>query len=349
MITETTCAAIYLEGHVGHYQGKLGYGVLRYAPYEVACVIDSQKSGSTVRDELGIDRNCPIVTDVDAAQALGVNTLVLGLTPSGGRMPEAWKAPISRAIELGLSIVNGLHERMAPAWSNRLRKDQWIWDVRQEPEVIDIARGLSKTCPRRVLFVGTDMAVGKMTAALELDRAAKVRGRKSSFLATGQTGIVISGAGVALDAIRVDYASGAIEAELGRHNHSEVVFVEGQGAINHPASTSTLPLLRGSTPTDLILCHRATQTHLQGRPEIAIPPIAELVSLLQDVASCCGLFPRPKWPAISLNTALIRSDEEAQDAIEKLEAQTHVTVDDPVRFGAERLLDALGLYQKQGS
>ncbi len=343
MINETTRAAIYLEGHVGHYQGKLGYGVLRYAPYPVECVIDSRMAGKTITEVMGIRGDCPIVEDVDAAKALGVNTLILGLTPSGGRMPASWREPIDRALELGLSIVNGLHQALAPTWSDRLAADQWIWDVRQEPDTLDIAQGLHQTCPRRILFVGTDMAVGKMTAALELHRAAQVRGREAGFLATGQTGIIISGAGVALDAIRVDYASGAIESELGRHRECEVVFVEGQGAINHPASTSTLPLLRGSTPTDLILCHRAGQTHLQGRSEIEIPPIPALIKLVQDLAECCGLFPRPRWRGISLNTASLAADGDALEAIEQLADLAEVTVDDPVRFGAERLLDALEL------
>lgn len=343
MINENTRAGIYLEGHVGHYHGKLGYGVLRYAPYDVSCVIDSKTAGANVRDLLGIDRDCPIVKDVDAAKAIGVNTMILGLTPSGGRVPQSWQAPISRALELGISVVNGLHERMAPKWADKLQPGQWIWDVRQEPETIDIARGLQEKCPRRVLFVGTDMAVGKMTAALELDRGARARGIRSSFLATGQTGIVISGAGVALDAIRVDYASGAIEGELKNHTQSDVVFVEGQGAINHPASTSTLPLLRGSTPTDLIFCHRAGQTHLQGRAEIEIPPIRDLVSLVQDIATCCGLFARPAWRAVSLNTATLKDDNAAREAANALANETGVVVDDPVRFGPGRLLDALKL------
>jgi uncharacterized NAD-dependent epimerase/dehydratase family protein len=333
--------ALYMEASTQHPSGKMGFGLLRYSPNPIACVIDSEAAGRDAREVTRIPRPAPIVATLGEARALGAEVLVLGIAPPGGRVPEAWWAVIDEAVRLGLSIVNGLHDRLAPRYP-RLRPAQWIWDMRVEPEGLTVATGAAARLPnRRVVFVGSDMAIGKMSAALEVLRAARARGIDAAFVATGQIGIAISGRGVALDAVRLDYACGAIEREVMAHAGAGLVLVEGQGSLVHPASTATLPLLRGAMPTHLVLCHRAGQTTLARIPEIPIPPLAELARLYEDVAASCGTFPRPATAAIALNTFHIADDAEAERAMKALEDETGLPCLDPVRHGAGRLLDAL--------
>jgi uncharacterized NAD-dependent epimerase/dehydratase family protein len=188
------------------------------------------------------------------------------------------------------------------------------------------------------------MANGKMTAALEMDRAARRRGIRSRFLATGQIGIVIAGEGVPLDAVRVDFAAGAIEQMVLRHGDDhDILFVEGQGSLLHPASTATLPLLRGTMPTHLVLVHRAGQRHIARVPWVSIPPLPEVIRLYEQVAAASREFTRRRVAGIALNTAYLGGDAEARAAVDAVAAETGgLPVTDVVRFGADALLDALG-------
>lgn len=342
MLEPDRVLALYMEGHSADDAGKMGFGLLRYARQPIACVIDSQAAGRDAADVTGIPRRCPIVAGVAEARALGADVLVLGIAPPGGRIPDAWLAALDDAVARDFSLVNGLHDRLAPRYPD-LRPGQWVWDIRVEPEGLGIATGAAaRLAARRVVVVGTDMAIGKMTAALELDAAARARGLASRFVATGQIGIAIAGGGVPLDAVRLDFACGAIEREvLAAGREAEIVFVEGQGSLLHPASTATLPLLRGTMPTHLVLAHRAGQTHLRRLREVAIPPLARVLALYQDLAAACGAFPRPAAPCVALNTAALASDDDARRAADDIEREVGVTCDDPVRHGAGRLLDAL--------
>lgn len=333
--------AIYMEASTRQPAGKMGFGLLRYSRNPIACVIDSETAGRDARQVTRIPRSAPIVAGVAEAQALGAEVLVLGIAPPGGRIPDAWWAVIDDAVARGLSIVNGLHDRIAPRHP-RLRDGQWIWDMRVEPEGLTVATGAAARLPhRRVVFVGSDMAIGKMTAALEVQRAARQRGIDAAFVATGQIGIAIAGRGVALDAVRLDYACGAVEREVLAHSGAELILVEGQGSLVHPASSATLPLLRGAMPTHLVLCHRAGQRTLARIPEIPIPPLAELARLYEDLAASCGSFPRPRTAAIALNTFGLEEDGEAERAVREVEAETGLPCCDPVQHGAGRLLAAL--------
>ena len=247
---------------------------------------------------------------------------------------------LDRAVELGLSIINGLHEVLAPRYPE-LNKPQWIWDIRQEPPNLPIATrqaaGLNNT---RILTVGTDMAIGKMTVGLELVAEAKARGINSAFLATGQIGIMISGKGVPLDTIRVDYAGGAIEQMVMNARNKELVVIEGQGALIHPGSTSNLPLMRGACPTHLVLCHRAGMRSLVTNPDITVPPLNELIRLYEDLAAGLGAFPRPTTIAVAVNTSFL-SEQEARTELANIEQNAGVHATDVVRFGAASILDLL--------
>ena len=262
------------------------------------------------------------------------------------------RADVCVALEAGLSLASGLHSRLAedPDFAAIPRAPgQWIWDLRQEPPGLEVAAARAAALPcRRLLAVGSDMAVGKMSTCLELAAAAGRRGLDARFVGTGQAGILISGQGVALDAVRVDYAAGAVEAAVlqaaAGAGPEALVLVEGQGSLAHPGSTATLPLLRGSQPTDLLLVHRAGQSHVRTRPgavPVAIPPLPELIAACEGLAALGrpdGL--RPRVRAIALNTAQLEEAPAAQ-ALGAVAEATGLPVVDPVRQGGDTLLRAV--------
>jgi uncharacterized NAD-dependent epimerase/dehydratase family protein len=330
-----------MEGALGKPFGKMGYGLLRYSPHEIVCLIDSENAGRDSAGCTGIERHrCPVVATVEEAAKLGATAFVLGIAPPGGLIPEEWFGEIDRAVELGMSVVNGLHNLLAPRYG-RLRPSQWVWDIRIEPEGLGVGMAMARELPnRRLLMVGTDMAVGKMTVGLEIVAEARRRGLRAEFVATGQIGITLVGSGVPLDAVRVDYACGAIEREVMRYADAELVVVEGQGALVHPGSTSTLPLLRGSCPTDLVLCHKAGMDHLARVPWVRVPPLTDYLRLYEDLAEACGTFARPVSAGVSLNTSHM-NESDARAELERVRSDTGLAVTDAVRFGAGPLVDAV--------
>jgi uncharacterized NAD-dependent epimerase/dehydratase family protein len=329
-----------MEGALDADAGKMGFGVLRYSPNPIACVIDSRHEGKDCREVTGIARSVPVVATLDQAKSLGAEAMLLGIAPPGGLIPPEWMPVIDEAVGKGLSVVNGLHDLLGPRYPN-LPPGQWIWDVRVEPAGLSTSTGEAMKLPnRRVLMIGTDMAIGKMTAGLEVWTLARERGIRAEFIATGQIGITITGSGVPLDAVRVDFASGAIEREVLRVRDAELVIVEGQGALIHPASSANLPLLRGSMPTHLILCHRAGLRALKRAPWVQIPPLRDYIRLYEDLSEACGVFPRAKTAAVALDTRGF-GQAEAREEMAKIAQETGLPVTDPVRFGVGVLLDAL--------
>lgn len=336
--------AILLHDGIKGAHGKTGVALLRYSEATIVAVIDRECAGKSLPKLTGINRDVPIVATVEKALAYKPDVLVIGIAPSGGVLPDEWWQEIKQATASGLSIVNGLHTPMAPIPELRdsLREGQWIWDVRQEPPNLPIAsaRARSLAC-RRVLTVGTDMGVGKMSTSLELNKAAQKRGLRSKFLATGQAGLMIAGDGVPLDAVRVDFAAGAVEQIVMRYGSDrDILHIEGQGSLLHPGSTATLPLIRGSQATHLILVHRPGQTHIRNHPQVEIPPLPEVIQLYETVARAGGAFADVKVAAIALNTFHLNVSE-AQQAIEQVQAETKLPCTDVVRFGADVILDTI--------
>lgn len=348
MLKREESIAIYMEGSTLNSNGKMGFGILRYSPNPIACVIDSEQAGRDAAELTGIPRNAPVVANVREAIAKGAKVLVLGIAPAGGLIPPDWYPVIDEAIAAGMSVVNGLHDLLGPRYNN-LSGEQYVWDIRVEPNDIGVATGAANHLQsKRVLMIGTDMAIGKMTAGLELYRALRERGVSTEFVATGQIGITLTGRGVPLDAIRVDYAAGAMEKAVveASEGGTEIVIIEGQGALAHPGSTANLPLLRGSMPTHLVLCHRAGQTHLQKLPDVAVPHLGDYIRLYEDLASVGGTFPRPSTIGIALNTSHL-DDHDAICAMAQVERETGLMTCDPVRFGPDRLVNNLvGLIPK---
>lgn len=324
--------------------GKTGLSMLRYSQSDIVAVIDYQAAGQSLAALTGIAKDIPIVESVSAALAHQPDTVAIGIAPSGGKLPEPWFAEIELAVKSGLNIVNGLHTPMAthPALAPWMQETQWIWDVRQEPPGLSVGTAQASQLPcKRVLAVGTDMSVGKMSTMLELNRACQGRGVKSRVIATGQTNLMLGDDGIPLDAIRVDYASGAVEAAVMRHGYDhEVLFVEGQGSLLNPASTATLPLLRGSQPTHLVLCHRAGQTHIYNCPQVPIPPLSQVVALYEMVAAAGGAFAGAKVVAIALNTGHLSADA-ADQAVQSAMAETGLPCADPFRHGVGPILSAI--------
>jgi uncharacterized NAD-dependent epimerase/dehydratase family protein/L-alanine-DL-glutamate epimerase-like enolase superfamily enzyme len=340
--------ALLLHGGLDNLSGKTGLALLRYRPGPIVAVVDPRHAGASLEAVTGIDRAVPVVASVMEALPLGPEVVVIGLAPSGGQLPAEARADVAAALRAGLSVASGLHSRIAadPELAALRHPQAWIWDLRQEPAALAVAAARAAALPcRRLLAVGSDMAVGKMSACLELLAAARRRGLEARFVGTGQAGILISGAGVPLDAVRVDYAAGAVEAavlEAGRDLGPDgLLLVEGQGSLAHPGSTATLPLLRGSQPTDLLLVHRAGQRHIKGLPALPIPPLGELITAVEALAALARPDGRqPRVRAVALNTAGLEP-EAAQTACAEVETSTGLACADPVRGGGGLLLDAL--------
>jgi len=338
--------AILLHEGIRSVHGKTGLAILRYSEASIVAVIDRECAGGSLPHLAGIARDVPIVASVAAALPYKPDVLAIGIAPSGGVLPDEWWQEVQQAVVAGLSVVNGLHTPMAvPELNCHLREGQWIWDVRREPSDLPIASAQARSLAcRRVLTVGTDMGVGKMSTSLELNKLGQQRNWRSKFLATGQAGLMIAGDGVPLDAVRVDFAAGAVEQIVMRYGHDyEILHIEGQGSLLHPGSTATLPLLRGSQPTHLILVHRAGQIHVRSHPHVTIPPLANVIELYEAVAAAAGAFAPVPVVGIALNTAHLDTSA-AQLAIEQIQTETKLPCTDPVRFGAEVLLEAVMKY-----
>lgn len=344
MLSSGDRIAILLHGGTTTNRGKTGISLLRYSTLPIVAVIDQDCAGQDLTQLTGIDRPAPIVASVAEALAYNPTVLSIGIAPSGGALPDVWREELKQALGAGLSIVNGLHTRMAQESDLKaaLQPDRWIWDVRQEPTGLTVGSGKARSLPcHRVLTVGTDMSVGKMSTSLELHRACLERGVRSRFIATGQTGLMLGEDGIPLDAVRVDYAAGAVEKMVMKYGHDhDILHIEGQGSFMNPASTATLPLIRGSQPTHLILVHRAGQTHIHSFPDFHIPSLQAAIQVYETVATAGGTFASSKVVGIALNTFHL-DDETAQKAIAQTQAETGLPCADVIRYGAAPLLDTI--------
>ena len=328
------------EGFSGdpHY-GKTMRGVLRYRREDVVAILDSTRAGE-------MEDGVPVVGSVEAALELGPTTALVGVATQGGRFPPEWIAILHDCVEHGLAVENGLHVFLAddPELSSlAAERGVELRDLRRPPAELSTATGENLSVDATiVLTVGSDCAIGKMTVSLELDLEARRRGLRSVFVPTGQTGMVIAGWGVAVDAVVADFVAGAAERLVveGADRGGELLWVEGQGALLHPVySGVALGLYHGSVPHLLVLCHESGRTQIEGAgggPH-PIPPLRELVELHERLA----LPARPaRVAAIALSTRAL-GEAEARAAIEAAEDETGLPADDPVRFGAAKLVDAV--------
>lgn len=337
MLNPADNIALYMEDNLDSDYGKMGFGVMRYGQNPVCCVIDSAHAGRRVSEVCALPFDIPVVASVAEAAALGAQVLVIGVAPSGGRAPAEWDAPLRESLRQGLNIVNGLHDDMNARYGDLLRDRQWIWDVRRPAFTPAIAAGRAAALDnKRVLMVGTDMAVGKMSAGLEIHRWLRAQGVDAAFIATGQIGITLTGRGIPLDAFKVDHACGAVEQSVLDAAGHAIVFIEGQGSLLHPGSSATLSLLRGSCATHLIMCHRAGATTLRQPESVRIPPLKDFIRLNEEVARVCGSLTESVTIGVALNTAHLNAAD-ARVAIADLEREVNLPVADVVRDGGGKL------------
>ena len=278
---------------------------------------------------------------LEQAKAAGAKTLVIGVANRGGVISAAWKEVLLAALEAGFDIASGLHNLLRDepdlvAVANA--QGRRLVDVRVPTEEYPIANGVPRS-GKRMLAVGTDCSVGKMYTALAVDAEMRARGMKSTFRATGQTGILITGGGVPLDAVIADFMAGSIEHLSPDNDPDHWDIIEGQGSLFHVSySGVTLALIHGGQPDALVLCHEPTRDHMRGLPGYQLPSMATVRDLALSLAKVAN--PACQVVGISVNTQHL-SEVEAKTYLATVEAELGLPAVDPFRHGAERLVDAL--------
>ncbi|HEY4481475.1 MAG TPA: DUF1611 domain-containing protein [Candidatus Brocadiaceae bacterium] len=333
---------ILTEGRLDVFSAKTAVSVIRYCREEVVAVIDSVNAGKDIESIIGVGKGIPIVSTVAETLPLKPTALLIGIAPPGGMLPAEWRKHITDALKNNLDIISGLHCHVSddPEFT-QLAHDhrREIWDVRKVPEDIPLGTVKAKeTKTLRILTVGSDCNIGKMVTSIEITNAAKKRGINACFVATGQTGIMIEGSGIAVDHVISDFISGAAEKLVLDRAQYQLLSIEGQGTIVHPAySGVTLGLLHGSAPQGLILCHqpaRKTLRHFASFPILPLPYLIELYEKLAQPVHPCKVL------GISLNCVGM-SDNNALREIQKVEKETKLPATDPIKFGVDKFIDVI--------
>jgi len=346
---ESTRLCILSEGFTGTRHAKTATGVIRYGNWQIKSIIDS------AYEKESLD-NIPVVKDLEAALNLSeLDALLIGIAPVGGQIPESWLEIIKAAIRNKIHIISGLHEFLNDIGDLKTLADEHgvaLWDVRNpdlysSSAIQSVAKQKERPENLKIIsMVGSDCNVGKMCTALEISTELNKQGKKSNFLATGQTGIMISGSGVPLDRIIGDFMAGSIENEIHKiiqEENPEFIIVEGQGSLLHPGySGVTLSLIHGSDPEYLVLCLKAGLKHIQGGYKVEIPSVQELIKIYE---SACNWIQGHKKKKAKIIGVSINSSElnelEAKKLISDLETELKIPVTDPIRFGVKELCQNL--------
>ena len=348
--------AILAEGQFARATAKTAIGVLRYAPYPVVAVVDSTRAGTDAATHVGVGKGVPVVATVDDAIAKGADVLLIGTASAGGRISDSFRPALARALERGVTVWNGLHERVLsdPALAAAAKRgNASVRELREPPADLPIGgHRTPRPGTRVVLTVGTDAAVGKMTVALELVAALRRAGKTAEFVPTGQTGIAIAGWGISVDAVVADFIAGAAEQMVCEAaERAEWVIVEGQGSLTHPGfSAVTLGLLHGSAPELMVLCHNSFRRVVKGYDAEGLPvkTLPELVRINEDAAAWRRPpgYPPARVVAVALNTGdeLDLTADQFVAMRSEAERVTKLPAADPIRegaAGADRLARAL--------
>jgi len=344
--------AILAEGQFARATAKTAIGVLRYAPFEVVAVVDSTRAGKDAAEWVGVGAGVPVVASVEDALARGATVLLIGTAAAGGRIPDGYRSALARALDRGVEVWNGLHERVLsdPELAAAAKRgNAKVRELRQPPADLPIGgHRVRREGARVVLTVGSDAAVGKMTASLEIVAALRRAGERVEFVATGQTGIAIAGGGIAVDAVVADFIAGAAELMVCEAaDRADWVVVEGQGSLTHPGfSGVTLGLLHGAAPDVMVLCHEGMRHSVKGYDDRQpLRTLREYVRIYEDAAAWRRPpgYPPARVAAVALNTADV-SEELALALIQSAAAETGLPAADPVRegaVGADRIASAL--------
>ena len=278
---------------------------------------------------------------ISEAVAAGARTLVVGVANRGGHISDSWNAVFEEAVAAGMDIASGLHGLLVdnPRLVTLARQhDQSLFDVRIPQHAFPVATAVKRT-GKRCLAVGTDCSIGKMYTAIAMEKTMRERGMKASFRATGQTGILITGSGIPLDAVVADFMAGAVEWLTPDNEPDHWDLIEGQGSLFHASySGVTLALIHGGAPDALILCHEPTRTHMRGLPDYTLPTL----ELLRDTALTLAQFVNPQCEVVgvSVNTSAL-DEQQALRCMQEIETRMGLPTVDPYRHGAERLVDTL--------
>ncbi len=347
--TDARRLVILTEGHFNVHDAKTAIGVIRYGRDTIVAILDSTVAGRNMGEFLpGFD--IPFVRTLADALAgpIRPDGLLIGIAPTGGKLPASWRTTILDAIAAGLDIHSGLHQFLGddPEFASAAAAaGTRLIDYRRSPERMETSVGRRHLPGKRVILtVGTDCAIGKMSVALEVVAAARRDGASAVMVPTGQTGMMIEGWGVAVDRVISDFTNGTVEwlVEQGE-SRGDWVIVEGQGSIDHPAySAVTLGLIHGATPHAMILVHKPglAEHDFDHLPEASFP-IAELGPFIELHERIAGLIAPSQVVGIALNTSLYPDDDDARRVIAEIAAETGLPADDPVRFGADRLWAAV--------
>ena len=331
---------ILAEGKLDVFSAKTAVSFIRYRTEEVVAIIDQFNTGKNLESIIGVGKGIPIVSTIEETVPLKPTALLIGIAPPGGMLPAEWRKHITDALKNNFHIISGLHCHLSDdrEFSELARTHQReILDVRKVPDDIPLGTGKAKeTNTLRILTVGSDCNIGKMVTSLEITKAAMERGINACFVATGQTGIMIEGSGIAVDHVVSDFISGAAEKLVLDRAHYQLLSIEGQGTIVHPAySGVTLGLLHGSAPQGLILCHQPTRTSLRHFPNFPILPLRQLIELYEKLAQ--PIHPC-KVLGISLN-CFGMTDHDALREIQKVEKEMKLPTTDPIKFGVEPFIN----------
>ncbi|HUF26959.1 MAG TPA: DUF1611 domain-containing protein [Gemmatimonadaceae bacterium] len=339
---------ILAEGRFGPLTSKTANGFIRYTPERVAAVIDSTNAGGVAQSVLGFGGGIPVLASVEDGLPLAPTDLLIGIAPQGGQLPESWRPAIRSAIRHGLDVWSGLHFFLAddPEIAELAAKHGVaLRDLRKPPADLDVASGRAREVGSTVILtVGTDCNIGKMTAALQLRAGIRDRGHRVRFAGTGQTGILIEGWGIAVDAVIADFIAGAAERlVLDAARDADIVLVEGQGSLYHPGySGVTYGLMHGSLPHAMVMCAQPSRTTITNNPWVPIPPLRDAIALHEAVLA--PLRPSPVI-AVALNTHDL-SAADARLAIDRVASDTGLPTTDPVRFDPSPVVDAIDAFHR---
>ncbi len=334
--------AVLAEGSFGVLESKTATVLVRYLPDNVVGVIDSRNAGKDVSDIIDIGKGIPIVRNLSKAMQYDPTMLAIGIAPPGGALPSAWRSTIYEAIQSGLHIMSGLHHFLsedAELVDLAERYNVVLWDARKPPENLPVATCKAAEIDATVILtVGSDCRVGKMLSGIEITHAARKQGLNAEFCPTGQNGIMVWGWGIAIDAVISDFTAGAAEEIVleGAKNH-DLLIVEGQGSLVHPGySGVTLSLLHGSMPDAMIFCHQPSRKQV-ARYTVPLPSLTDMIRQYE-------MLTQPIKPAKVIGVALNcfdLSEQESYEAIDAVETETGLPATDVVKFGAEKLVDAI--------
>ena len=325
---------------------KTATGILRYGDQDVRAVLDHANAGERVSDLRSGLGDAPVVEGIDDVPGIDageIDALIIGIAPVGGGFDESWRSDVRGALERGCDVVSGLHYFLAEDEgfaALATENDCELIDVRRPHDDLTVSGGTaSEVDSHVVLTVGTDCSVGKLTVSYELVGAAREAGIDAAVIPTGQTGIMIEGWGNPIDRVVSDFTAGAVEEMIAeKGNEYDLLVVEGQGSITHPAySAVTCGILHGAMADSLVLCHAAGRERIHGYGDWEVAPIPTYVSLYEELAAPVY---ESEVVAGALNTSHL-PESEAETAVETYGEALGVPASDPVRFGAEAILEEI--------